>query len=87
MGFGPAGFIFEKSCRVGYGYWSRGSGPWAVRVSKKSARAISTVYQHFPHEVSKFCSKVAVEDFQDCDASGVARNFKRGGHNFNIFQA
>ena len=29
------------SCRAGYGYWARGSGPWAVWASKKSARAIS----------------------------------------------
>ena len=42
------------------------------------ATPLSAVYQHFTHEVSKFRSKVAVEDFQDCDASGVARNFKRG---------
>ena len=39
------------------------------------------------NEVSKFRSKVAVKDFQDCDASGVAKNFKRRGHNFNIFSS
>ena len=39
---GGLGFIFGMSCRVGYGYWARGSGPWTVRASKKSARAIST---------------------------------------------
>ena len=42
MGFGRAGLNFGISCWVGYGYWVRGSGPWAVRASKKSARAIST---------------------------------------------
>ena len=40
------GFIFGTSCRVGYGYWARGSGPWAVRASKKSARAISSVLHY-----------------------------------------
>ena len=29
-------------CAVGYGHWARGTGPLAVQVSKKSARAIST---------------------------------------------
>ena len=39
---GGPGFIFGKSCRVGYRYWAKGSRPWAVRVAKKkSARAIS----------------------------------------------
>ena len=39
MGFGCAGLYF---CRVGYSYWARGSGPRAVRASKKLARAISS---------------------------------------------
>ena len=30
-----------SGCRVGYDYWARGYGPWAVRALKKSARAIS----------------------------------------------
>ena len=29
--------------RVGYRYWEKGSGPWVVRVAKKSARAIPTL--------------------------------------------
>ena len=41
MRFGLLSFIFGTSCRVGYGYSARDSGPWAVRVVKKSARAIS----------------------------------------------
>ena len=32
---GGPGFIFGKSCRVGYRYWAKGSRPWAVRVAKK----------------------------------------------------
>ena len=43
---GGLGFIFGTSCRVGYGYWARGSGPWVVRASKKSARAISSVLHY-----------------------------------------
>ena len=39
---GGLGFIFGVSFRVGYRYWARGSGPWAVRVAKNSARAIFT---------------------------------------------
>ena len=39
---GGLGFIFGVSCRVGSGYWVRGSEPWAVRASKKSPRAISS---------------------------------------------
>ena len=42
MGFERAGLHLGMSCRVGYGYWVRGSLQWAVRASKKSARAIST---------------------------------------------
>ena len=34
-GFGPAGLYFVMSCRVGYGYWARVFGPWAVRVAQK----------------------------------------------------
>ena len=33
--------MFGMSCRVGYGYWAGSFGLWAVRASKKSARAIS----------------------------------------------
>ena len=40
---GGLGFIFSMSCRAGYGYWARGSGPWAVWASKKSARVVSSV--------------------------------------------
>ena len=40
---GGPGFVFPMSFRVGYRYWVRNSGPWAVQVAKKSARAISTV--------------------------------------------
>ena len=47
MALGVLGFIFGMSCRVGYGYWPRGSGPWAVRASKKSARAISTSFEPY----------------------------------------
>ena len=32
------------------------------------ATQLSAVYQHFPNEVSKFRSKVAAKDSQDCDA-------------------
>ena len=44
MGFRRAElyFLLVISCRVGYNYWARGFGPWEVRASKKSARAIST---------------------------------------------
>ena len=35
------GYVFGMSFRVGYRYWARSSGLWAVRVTKKSARAIS----------------------------------------------
>ena len=41
---GGPGFIFGMSFLVGYRYWERGSRPWAVRFTKKSARAISTVH-------------------------------------------
>ena len=40
------------SCRAGYGYWARASGPWAVWVSKKSARAISI--PHCPYDHTRF---------------------------------
>ena len=36
--------------------------------SKILATPLSAVYQHFPKEGSKFRSKVAVKDSQDCDA-------------------
>ena len=32
------------------------------------ATPLSAVYQHFPNEGSKFRSKVAVKDSQDCDS-------------------
>ena len=32
------------------------------------ASPLSGVYQHFSNEGSKFCSQVAVKDFQDCDS-------------------
>ena len=32
------------------------------------ATPLSAVYRHFRNEVSKFCSKVAAKDSQDCDA-------------------
>ena len=32
---GRLGFVFGMSFRVGYRYWARGSGPWAVRIAKK----------------------------------------------------
>ena len=32
------------------------------------ATPLSPVYQHFPNEGSKFRSKVAIKDFQDCDS-------------------
>ena len=50
MGFGRAGvyFWYELLGRLRLGYWARGSGPWAVRASKKSARAISLTYQRCP---------------------------------------
>ena len=32
---GGLGFIFGKSCQVGYRYWAKGSRPLAVRVAKK----------------------------------------------------
>ena len=41
-GFGRAGIYFVMSCRVGYGYGARGFEPWAVRVAKKLALAISS---------------------------------------------
>ena len=40
---GGPGFVFGMSFLVGYRHWARGSGLWAVRVAKKSARAISSV--------------------------------------------
>ena len=45
MSLGRAGLCFwdELPGRLAYRYWARGSGPWAVRVTKKSARAISTI--------------------------------------------
>ena len=42
MGFGRAGLYFWDELPGRYRYWARSSGPWAVRVAKKSARAIST---------------------------------------------
>ena len=42
MGFGWVRLYFGVSCRVGHRYWARGSGPWAVRVAKKSAQVISS---------------------------------------------
>ena len=41
--FGGPGFIFGISLLVGYRHWARGSGPWAVRFTKKSARATYAV--------------------------------------------
>ena len=35
--------LFCNELLVGYGYWARGFGPWAVWVAKKGARAISTL--------------------------------------------
>ena len=43
MALSGPGSIFGMSCSVGYRYWARGSGSWAVRVAKKSARAISNL--------------------------------------------
>ena len=40
---GKPSFIFGKSFRVGYRYWARGFGLWAVWVAKNSACAISTI--------------------------------------------
>ena len=41
LALGGLGFVLGMSLRVGYCYWARGSGSWAVHVAKKSARAIS----------------------------------------------
>ena len=47
--------MFSMSCRAGYGYWARGSGPWAVWASKKLARVVSSVSSNnfFPDLASR----------------------------------
>ena len=47
MGLGRAGLYFgDDLLGRNYRYWAEGSGPWAVRAAKKSARAISTLPWH-----------------------------------------
>ena len=41
LGFGPAGLCFWDELPGRLPLLARGSGSWAVRVAKKSARAIS----------------------------------------------
>ena len=43
MDFGRAGLYFFDKLPGRLPYWAKSSGPWAVRVAKKSARTISTV--------------------------------------------
>ena len=58
MVFGLPGIIFGMSCRVDYGDWARGYGPWVVRVAKMSTGVISSA------SLFLFYREVATDEFQ-----------------------